>query len=235
MKFILPRYDSGKNPWDDSVDFITRYEGWSDTAYQKKGDVPTIGYGTTNPKWVFKGKITKAQGRAAMAEDLALGEPLLRKNIKNYDKLPDTAKTVLRDILYNVGQGNMFEKSPKFMAAINAGDYIEAARQMDWDNNKPGMGGARKRNAARQELFLQGLGLTNNSIPEQQVSPYVAYPDALQVMRTIPEEQTRATWSGVENTSPYITGKPMLRLQPRVQMPNLIEQIENSMWYPTYR
>ena len=154
---VLPRYKNGKSEWDDSTDFITKYEGFSDTTYQKKGDVPTIGYGTTNKKWTSKGKITVAQARQAMAEDLAANEGLLRKNIVDYDRLPDSAKTVLRDILYNVGSGNLFSKSPKFMQALNARNYEEAARQMDWDNNKPGFGGARKRNAARQELFLKDL------------------------------------------------------------------------------
>ena len=163
------RYKYGKSPWDDSTKFTSSYEGWSDTAYQNKGDVPTIGYGTTNKKWVSKGRITREQGKQAMVEDFMANEPLLRKNIKNYDKLPDTAKIVLRDILYNVGQGNLFQKSPKFMAAINSGNWEEAARQMDWDNNKPGMGGAIKRNTARQSLFLQDL--MNN--PIKPVSPLV--------------------------------------------------------------
>lgn len=154
----IPHFEEGKEPdYQHSSDFISKYEGWSDTAYQKKGDVPTIGYGTTNPKWVSKGRITRAQGIQAMHEDLAKNEPLLHKNIKDYDRLPDTAKTVLRDILYNVGQGNMFNKSPKFIEALNAGNYEEAASQMDWDNNKAGFAGARKRNKARQELFLQDL------------------------------------------------------------------------------
>lgn len=183
----LPKYKGGKNPWDDSVDFITKYEGWSDTAYQKKGDKPTIGYGTTNPKWVSKGKITINQGRAAMAEDLALGEPLLRKNIMNYDKFPDSAKTVLRDILYNVGQGNLFNKSPKFMKAINSGNYAEAARQMDWDNNKPGMSGAKKRNAARQALFLQDL----------QNNPVVQESELVQQMK---QKQQFQPWSNYHST-----------------------------------
>lgn len=147
-----------KNPYSNSADFTSKYEGWSGVAYQKKGDVPTIGYGTTNPKWVKKGRITKAQGRQAMMEDFEANEGLLRTKINGYDAMPESAKTVLRDILYNVGQGNMFRKSPKFIAALNAGDWEGAAAQMDWDNNKKGFSGARKRNKARQELFLSELG-----------------------------------------------------------------------------
>lgn len=207
----LPRYEDGKPSYDDSTDFISKYEGWSDTAYQKKGDVPTIGYGTTNKKWVSKGRITRDQGRQAMMEDLAANEPMLRKNIRNYDRLPDTAKTVLRDILYNVGQGNMFKKSPKFMEALNAGNWEEAARQMDWDNNKPGFSGARKRNAARQQLFLQDL--RNNPVhPQsefvQQLSQqpawqpkldYIGTPTQYPLHNTVP--QSISSWSGPDSPS----------------------------------
>lgn len=157
-----------KNPFADSTDFISRYEGWSDIAYQKKGDKPTIGYGTTNPKWVKRGRITREEGRRAMMEDLAANEGLLRSNIVGYDKMPDSAKIVLRDILYNVGPGNLFRKSPNFIKALNEGNWQEAARHMDWDNNKPGFSGARKRNAARQQLFLSELG--------KRVVPRVALP-----------------------------------------------------------
>lgn len=207
----LPAYEDGKSSYDDSTDFISKYEGWSDTTYQKKGDVLTIGYGTTNKKWVSRGRITRAQGRQAMMEDLAANEPLLQKNIRNYDRLPDTAKTVLRDILYNVGHGNMFNKSPKFMEALNAGNWEEAARQMNWDNNKPGFSGARKRNAARQQLFLQDL--RNNPVRPQsefvQQLPqrpiwqpkldYIGTPTQYPLHNTVP--QSISSWSGPDSPS----------------------------------
>lgn len=59
----LPRFEEGTDPYDDSVDFISNYEGFSDTTYQKKGDVPTIGYGTTKKKWVNRGRITRDEAR----------------------------------------------------------------------------------------------------------------------------------------------------------------------------
>lgn len=186
----LPAYSKGKNAWDDSTDFITKYEGFRDTTYQNKGDVPTIGYGTTNKKWTSRGKITKEEARLAMSEDLAANEHLLRKNIKNYDRFPDSAKIVLRDILYNVGQGNLFNKSPKFMKALNAGDWKGAAAQMDWDNNKTGMGGAKVRNTARQQLFLQDLA--NN--PIKPVSQFV------ESLESIPQFQPVQIKVPVDNT-----------------------------------
>lgn len=229
----LPKYEDGKNPYEDSTDFISKYEGWSDTAYQKKGDVPTIGYGTTNPKYVRMGRISKEVGRKAMMEDLAANEPLLRRNIKDYDRLPDTAKTVLRDILYNVGQGNLFKKSPKFIAALNAGNYEEAARQMDWDNNKVGFSGARKRNAARQQLFLQDL--RNNPVqpksefvqtleqPKQTWEPkldYIPTPTQYPLSHTVPE--SISSWSRPDSPSALND----------IKLPSIIDMIKYQYIYP---
>jgi len=48
------------------------------------------------------------------------------------------------------------------------------------------------------------------------------------VRKTIPESKKRARWSGAEEVSPYITGKPMLKLQKEVKLPNVIEENKKS-------
>ena len=53
-------YDAGLPRFEEGTD---QYEGFSDTTYQKKGDVPTIGYGTTKKKWVNRGRITRDEAR----------------------------------------------------------------------------------------------------------------------------------------------------------------------------
>jgi hypothetical protein len=52
------------------------------------------------------------------------------------------------------------------------------------------------------------------------------------VRPTIPAEQTVPTYD--TKISPYISGKPMLKLRPRVQLPNLIELMEDSEWEPGF-
>ena len=173
----LPRFEEGTDPYNDSVDFISNYEGFSDTTYQKKGDVPTIGYGTTKKKWVNRGRITRDEARQAMMEDLSQNEALLQKNIANYEYFPERAKVVMRDVLYNVGPGNLFNKSPKFIEALNAGKWQEAADQMDWDENKPGFSkGAKRRNDARKKMFLQDLLGKKLNVPSDLVKSLANMP-----------------------------------------------------------
>lgn len=162
----LPKYKKGKESYKDATDLITHYEGFKDTVYKNPGEeFWTGGYGTTAKKWTNRwnklGKIPKAEARKAMSEHLVdTVIPQLRKNIPGYDKMPEQAKWVLQDILYNVGEGNLFSKSPNFMKAIKKGDWAGAAAQMDWDNNKKGYEtGARERNAERQRIWNSAWGI----------------------------------------------------------------------------
>lgn len=159
----LPTYKGGKDDdlyrYRTSEDFITEYEGFRPTVYQVKGDVPTIGYGTTDPRWVRKGRITEEEARLALREYVDAGNKTIRKYITNYDDLPASAKIVLDDIYYNIGSGN-FAKSKKFIAAVNEGRWGDAVKEMDWDNNKSGFSnGARRRNAARGKLWMRDLSV----------------------------------------------------------------------------
>ena len=69
-------------------------------------------------------------------------------------------------------------------------------------------------------------------IPAQEPSPYIAKPVSTAVRPTIPAEQTVPTYD--TKISPYISGKPMVKLRPRVQLPNLIELMEDSEWEPGF-
>jgi hypothetical protein len=51
----------------------------------------------------------------------------------------------------------------------------------------------------------------------QHVEPAVS----TTVRQTIPQTQTRARWTGAEKVSPYITGKPMVKLNPIIKLPTL--------------
>lgn len=166
MDNMLPKYKKGKESYKDATDLITHYEGFNDTVYKNPGEkFWTGGYGTTAKRWTNRwkklGKIPKAEARKAMSEHLAdTVIPQLRKNIPGYDKMPEQAKWVLQDILYNVGEGNLFQRSPNFMRAIKKGDWAGASDQMDWDNNKKGYEtGARDRNAERQRIWNNAWGI----------------------------------------------------------------------------
>ena len=69
-------------------------------------------------------------------------------------------------------------------------------------------------------------------ISVQEPSTYIAKPVSTAVRPIIKEEQTVPAYD--PTISPYISGKPMLKLRPRVQLPNLIELMEDSEWDPEY-
>lgn len=66
----------------------------------------------------------------------------------------------------------------------------------------------------------------------QQPQPIIARPDAVAVRPIIKEEQTVPAYDPI--ISPYISGKPMLKLRPRIQLPNLTEIMEDSEWEPEF-
>lgn len=68
----------------------------------------------------------------------------------------------------------------------------------------------------------------------QQPKPIVLQPVSTAVRQPVPAEQTRHTWTGAENESPYVTGKPVIKLQPRIQLPSLVEMMEDSEWMPPF-
>ena len=68
----------------------------------------------------------------------------------------------------------------------------------------------------------------------QQPKPIVLQPVSTAVRQPIPAEQTRYTWTGAENEPSYVTGKPIVKLQPRVQLPSLVEMVEDSEWEPPF-
>lgn len=69
-------------------------------------------------------------------------------------------------------------------------------------------------------------------VPAQEPSPYIARPVSTAVRPTIPAEQTVPAYD--PTISPYISGKPMVKLRPRVQLPNLVEVMEDSEWEPGF-
>ncbi len=241
----LPKYIGGKDPYEDFVDAVIKEEGFLSKPKDIGDGKTTIGSGLTAQKWIDqynkKGVWSAADNRTAVKEELNNTAKYLRQLFPNYDQLPESAKHVLMDIGYNVGSGTLSaSKSPKFVKAVRSGNWLEAMNQMDWGNNQVDsqgrpFRGLRERNKRRQEAWAQAFGLRGRyNIPEQEIKQYTSVPDAVAVNQIIPQEQTRARWTGAESTSPYITGKPMIKLQPRIQLPNIIDLVEDSQWSPEY-
>lgn len=239
----LPKYAGGKDPYENIVNSIIKEEGFLSHPKDIGDSVITIGSGLTNKKWIdqyrAKGSWSQSDNRAAVREEIGNTEKYLRRLFSNYDTLPQEAKNVLIDIGYNVGPNTLnTAKSPKFVNAVRTGNWYEAMRQMDWGNNQVDnkgrlFRGLQKRNARRQAAWSNAFGLSGmRPTGNVQLNPLSAIPDAVTVRPTIPAEQTVPAYD--PTISPYISGKPMVKLRPRIELPNLMQLIEDSEWEPPF-
>lgn len=151
----INKYAKGKDPYAEAMDLITGFEGFEAKRYNDSKGVPTIGYGTTDPRWVNKGVITEAQARQAMREYLVAEDARLAGIIHGWNELPDTAKNALRSYNYNFQIGR--KSSPKFLQAMRNRDYNEAMLQLDAGWNDTENSGLRKRREIERELFIRDL------------------------------------------------------------------------------
>lgn len=247
-KHGLPTYEKGKDPYEDFVDSVIKEEGFLIQPTDIGDGKITIGSGLTSQKWIDlynqKNAWSVSDNRRAVKEELANTEKWLKRLFQNYDQLPERAKHVLMDIGYNVGSGTLSEKkSPKFVNAVRSGNWNEAMRQMDWGNNQvDSLGrpftGLRKRNERRQAAWADAFGLTTPKNIKQKANsfvadPYIEEPDATAVRQIIPQEQTIPAFD--TTISPYISGQPMLNLKKDVELPNIVELLEDSKWQPQFR
>ena len=239
----LPKYAGGKDPYENIVNSIIKEEGFLSSPKDIGDSAITIGSGLTNKKWInqykTKGSWSQSDNRAAVREEVGNTEKYLRRLFSNYDTLPQEAKNVLIDIGYNVGPNTLsIAKSPKFVNAVRTGNWYEAMRQMDWGNNQVDskgrlFRGLEKRNARRQAAWANAFGLSGmRPTGNVQLNPLSAIPDAVAVRPTIPAEQIVPVYD--PTISPYISGKPMVKLRPRIELPNLMQLIEDSEWEPVF-
>ena len=92
-----------------------------------------------------------------------------------------------------------------------------------------------KKYAARiqsdENYWSNNHSINLGDVPVQStLHPIIEKPDAVVVRKTIPKAKTRARWTGAENVSPYLTGKPILKLKKEIKTPNVVELHKESQW-----
>lgn len=129
------------------------HEGYRDTAYTPvPGDVPTIGFGTT--EGVKPGdKITPPQALVRALADIQKFEGAIKRCVSV--PLHQHEYDAYTSLAYNIGAGAFC--SSTLVRVLNAGQYAEACRQiLRWDKFKGApLPGLTKR---RQAEFKQCMG-----------------------------------------------------------------------------
>ena len=59
---------------------------------------------------------------------------------------------------------------------------------------------------------------------------HVEQPDRTAVRKTIAKSKRKARWSGAEKVSPYLTGKPILKIKEDIKLPTAAEVAKKSEW-----
>lgn len=138
-------------------DFVTKFEGFSSSAYQCSAKVWTLGYGSTfNPYTKVKvrplDKITKAEALDWLDKELNV----LTEAVKSVVKVSLTANQLnaLVSFTYNVGIGNL--RKSTLLRLLNDGNYQGAANQFLLWNKAGGkvLTGLTIRRQAEKDLFL---------------------------------------------------------------------------------
>lgn len=205
----LPKYAGGKDPYEDTMSFLRKHEGFRDTTYLDGKGVPTIGYGFTDSALVKKGKISRAEADKRLRQEVINREAFLSK-MKNWDKISDSSRTALRSYYYNYPAG--FKDTTKFMKAWNSGNYAEAIRQVDAGMNDKANRGLRTRRLAEQALlkadpFLMPVKPKSQLVRQLEEAPVYEQPFTYKQPATTDYSLTNKAggilnaWNGVDSPS----------------------------------
>ena len=146
----------GAWPVEWATPFISKWEGFRESAYQDAVGVWTIGYGHTGD--VKKGDVIKYHEAVTLMEkDLEKIRDALAPAIKR--KVSKAQFIALMSLAYNIGAQGVMTRCPKLLNRLNTGDYSGAATEF-LDIVKAGgrvLPGLVARRKAEAELMRGGL------------------------------------------------------------------------------
>jgi lysozyme len=141
---------------DNGIKFITRWEGFSPTAYKDVAGYWTIGYGhliLPNEQQLMTATLTKEQAMAMKKKDAGIAEAAIRGQV--LAPLNQNQFDALVSLIFNIGSGAFRDSTVK--ARINALD-TEARITEAWQRWKNAGGktvpGLVNRRKAETELFF---------------------------------------------------------------------------------
>jgi lysozyme len=127
---------------------IKQDEGFRNSAYVCPAGALTIGYGRNID--TGGAGITEAEGQVLLANDITACDDDLRGLFRNWDSLSARVRATLINLRFQLGPSR-FRAFRKMIAAIQNGDFVEAARQLRDSNLARQTPGRTLRRAAELE------------------------------------------------------------------------------------
>lgn len=140
------------------VNLIGTFEGFMPRIYKDSGGVETIGYGETDRDFVnkYRGRqISRAEATQQLRNRAQWFYDQVANKTVGWDKLNQDQRDVLTSYAYNIGVGG-YQRHKKLLAAIAAGDYNLAAKNINAGMNDARNPGLRKRRLKEQFIFTNG-------------------------------------------------------------------------------
>ena len=142
------------------VNLIGTFEGFMPRIYKDSGGVETIGYGETDRDFInkYRGRqISRAEATQQLRNRVQWFYDQVANKTVGWDKLNQDQRDVLTSYAYNIGVGG-YQRHKKLLAAIAAGDYNLAAKNINAGMNDARNPGLRKRRLKEQFIFTNGYG-----------------------------------------------------------------------------
>jgi GH24 family phage-related lysozyme (muramidase) len=148
------------------VDLVKEFEGFYAKAYICPAGVPTIGYGTTNPKYVKRGACTKEEAASWLKEEIdeksiSIKSDLERKGVS----LKQNEFDALASFAYNCGTNGLLNSTlyRNIVSGIRDKNTITSNFLM-WDKvNGKALAGLTRRRKAEAAMFLSSSTQTSVS------------------------------------------------------------------------
>lgn len=142
------------------VNLIGTFEGFMPRIYKDSGGVETIGYGETDRDFInrYRGRqISRTEATQQLRNRAQWFYDQVANKTVGWDKLNQDQRDVLTSYAYNIGVGG-YQRHKKLLAAIAAGDYNLAAKNINAGMNDARNPGLRKRRLKEQFIFTNGYG-----------------------------------------------------------------------------
>nr|DAX45451.1 MAG TPA: Lysozyme [Crassvirales sp.] len=142
------------------VNLIGTFEGFMPRIYKDSDGVETIGYGETDRDFInkYRGRqISRAEATQQLRNRAQWFYDQVANKTVGWDKLNQDQRDVLTSYAYNIGVGG-YQRHKKLLAAIAAGDYNLAAKNINAGINDARNPGLRKRRLKEQFIFTNGYG-----------------------------------------------------------------------------
>ena len=118
----------GTYPPEIAADFIAKWEGFRERAYLCPAGVWTVGYGHAGPD-VKAGMVVDAhEAYELLCNDIQAAIEGIEDHISV--DVTESAFIAITSLVFNLGPAGIVKGCPRFMAALNAGDFGRAADEM---------------------------------------------------------------------------------------------------------